>query len=761
MKIENCDYLGQQIDISEYFYSIGHIYYNISEMTDFDLETMAGTIKFTRHERKGRMAFNMYTSPFEEAQSWAFPPAYSDTPSYPIRIAFPAENIVRIYTSYSNLPLEDNDSLMLEKNREIEDVERKVVEKGVELRTSELQVQLQFKPFSIIIKDKNGKVLTKTLNQEDGKCLLNCNPLPFSYVHKVDDYKKYAAASLSIFPNEHFYGCGESFTKLDKTGQKVVLWTKDPHGVETQDMYKPVPFYMSSRGYGVFTHTSAPVTFDFGHNYQEAQTIFIGEEDVDIFVIAGTPKEILEGYTEITGKSQVPPLWSFGLWMSRITYESEAEAREVAAKLKEYEIPCDVIHLDTGWFEYDWRCDYEFSSSRFDDPGKMIQDLREDGYRICLWQLPYFTPNNVLYREIVDNGYAVVNADGKLPTDDAILDFSNPEAVKWYQSKIEELLDLGVAAIKVDFGEAAPLSGAYHSGQSGTLEHNLYPLRYNKAVADITKEVTGEDIIWARSAWAGSQRYPLHWGGDCENTNMGMLASLRGGLSLGMCGFTYWSHDVGGFVQKSPEELYKRWTFMGIFTSHMRCHGAPPKEPWNYSDEFLELFRKQLSFRYRLMPYIYAQSINSSAKGYPMMRSMFFEFPEDRNCLELEDQYMFGDNILVAPLFEDNATCRDVYLPDGKWIDLFSKKCYDGGRWHNIPASELCGVALVKDGSVIPMVDSALTTDAIDWDSLAYHWFTSDEDKCFGLGIEYSDKKVFDLDKELMSDYEAVIEKCL
>lgn len=759
MKIENYDYLGQQIDISKHFYSIGNTYYNISEMTDFNLDTMMGNIKFTRHERKGRMAFNMYTCPFEDSQSWAFPPAYSDTSSYPIRISFPAENIVRIYTSYSNLPLDDHDSLMLENNNEINSVKKEAIENGVRFTTKALEVEIKFSPFSIIIRDKDGKILTKTLNSEDGKCLLNCNPLPFSYVRTVSDLKKYAAASFSVFPNEHFYGCGESFTKLDKTGQKVVLWTKDAHGVQSQDMYKPIPFYMSSRGYGIFTHTSAPVTFDFGYNYQEAQTIFIGEEDVDLFVIAGTPKEILESYTEITGKSQVPPLWSFGLWMSRITYESESQVREVAAKLKEYEIPCDVIHLDTGWFEHDWRCDYQFSHSRFDDPEKMIQDLKGDGYHICLWQLPYFTPNNVLYKEVVENGFAVVNSDGRLPTDDAILDFSNPEAVKWYQNKLKQLLELGVSAIKVDFGEAAPLNGVFHSGKSGMLEHNLYPLRYNKAASDIIKEVTGEPVIWARSAWAGSQRYPLHWGGDAENTNMGMLASLRGGLSFGMSGFTYWSHDVGGFVQKSPEEIYKRWGFMGIFTSHMRCHGAPPKEPWCYSKEFLELFRKQLNFRYRLMPYIYAQSIKSAEKGYPMMRAMFLEFPGDKNCLELEDQYMFGDNILVAPLFEDNAKGRDVYLPSGKWMDILSKKCYEGGRWHTIPAGELCGIALVKEGSVIPMVDPALSTSKIDWDTLTYHWFTVEKNKFSGIGIEYPDFRAFNLDKSAISKYKVIVEK--
>lgn len=757
MNIKNFDYLGQEIDVSEQFYTLGNVHFNVQKMTDFDLETLTGTIQFNRYERKGRQSFNLYTAPFEEAISWTFPPAYSDTPSYPIRLSFVASNVVRIYTSYSNKPLDDNDSIMLEKVGSYEGVVKEKTEGGARLTTPDLTVDINFEPFQITIKDKTGKVLTKTLNMEDGMSLLNSNPLPFSYVHSAENMSKYSAASFMISPGEHFYGCGESFTKLDKTGQKIVLWTKDAHSSESQDMYKPVPFYMSSRGYGIFAHTSTPVTLDFGHDYAEAQTIFIGEADVDLFVIAGSPKEILSGYTDITGKSDLPPLWSFGLWMSRITYDSEEQARQVAEDLKKHEIPCDVIHLDTGWFEHDWRCDYKFSTSRFDDPEKMIEDLRKDGYHISLWQLPYFTPNNALYPEIIEKGYAVLNADGELPTDDAILDFSNPEAEKWYQEKIKDLLDIGIEAIKVDFGEGAPVTGAFHSGRSGMAEHNLYPLRYNKAAADITKEVTGESIIWARSAWAGSQRYPLHWGGDAENSNMGMLASLRGGLSIGMSGFTYWSHDAGGFVRKSPEELYKRWMFMGIFTSHLRCHGQPPKEPWNYSDEFLDLFRKQVNFRYKLMPYIYAQSIKSSAAGIPVLRSMFVEFPEDRNCLKLEDQYMFGDDILVAPLFEDNQTERDVYLPSGRWIDLQDpKNSYEGGQWINIKAGELMGIALVREGAVIPMVDPALTTSKIDWSSLKYHWFTTDESKCMGTGLDFNNKKVFDLKAEFLETVELV-----
>ena len=276
---------------------------------------------------------------------------------------------------------------------------------------------------------------------------------------------------------------------------------------------------------------------------------------------------------------------------------------------------------------------------------------------------------------------------GNLPYEDAVLDFSNPETVKWYQDKIADLLKMGVGVIKVDFGEAAPYDGIYHSGKTGFYEHNLYPLRYNKAVADITKKITGDNIIWARSAWAGSQRYPLHWGGDAANTNTAMAATLRGGLSLGLSGFSFWSHDIGGFVNKAPEDIYSRWTPFGMLTSHTRSHGAPPTEPWEYSKSFLDGFRLADDMRYMLMPYIYAQAKDCSEHGLPMVRALFVEYPDDPGSWLIDDQYLFGSDMLVAPLFE-NVTERDVYLPPGKWIDYQSGQVYSGG-WHKIKAGKI------------------------------------------------------------------------
>lgn len=715
-------------DVSQPFHDWKSILFLGHDVKSFEPSTGAGSIEWLRSGRKARFAFNQYDYFLEPVSAWEFPVEYPESPVMPFEISFVNARTVRLRINTRKQTVKESPSEMLagEIGSDSEGAWSASIktESGYRWESEHGKVELTLHPFRIVFKDADGHVLTQTQHHQDTYSLQNAYPIPFSFARSVADYRQSIAATFSLAPGEKIFGTGESYTGLNKRGQRVHLWTRDALTAQSQDMYKPIPFFMSSKSYGMFIHSSAPMTLDFGHEYDAANTIYLDDDALDVFFFFGGPKEVLSEYTRLTGRSPVPPLWSFGLWMSRITYESEAEAREVARKLREHEIPCDVIHLDTGWFEEDWRCDYEFSQSRFDDPGQMIQDLRKEGFRISLWQIPYFTPNNRFFNELIERGLVITDADGNLPTQDAILDFSNPEAVSWYQEKIEHLLGMGVAAIKVDFGEGAPIFGRYHSGQSGRLEHNLYPLRYNKAVAEVTERVTGESIIWARSAWAGSQRYPLHWGGDAENTDSAMLASLRAGLSIGLSGFTYWSHDIGGFVKESPEKLYRRWVPFGMLTSHSRTHGAPPKEPWAYSESFMNDFRRAVEMKYQLIPYIYSQAQLSSAAGHPLMRTMFFEYPEDPTCWMLDDQYMFGADLLVAPLFEETDT-RDVYLPEGTWIDYQTENVYEGGRWHRIQAGEIPIIVLVREGAAIPHAELAQSMDAVDWDRIQARVYTA------------------------------------
>ena len=712
-----------QKDMSTDFYDLSNTYFFADSLVSFDAAKGEGLVQWKRYRMSPRQAFNLNGYWPVRMQMLDFPDAaYENDPNLKIKIEFisPRAARIRMFTS----PVEP-------KNTDQEDIMFcdgfKARGTGAMWKTSQTGDAISYKsqygsieikkyPWRLVIKDANDKVLTQTrhlIDNDSSQVKLQ----PFSFIKRGSDNSRSINPVLTLAPGERIYGCGESFTSLNKVGQKVHLSVTDPQGPETDGQYKPVPFFFSNRGYGIFMHTSAPVTCDFGASYIGADRLFMADEQMDFFIFFGEPKDILYEYTEITGKSPLPPLWSFGTWMSRITYFSQEEGLEIARQLRVNRIPADVIHFDTGWFGTDWQCDYQFAKDRFKDPVKMLKQLAKDGFHTCLWQLPYFTPKNRFFNEIIDKGLNVKNATGGMPVEDAILDFSNPETVDWYQQKIEGLLKQGVSTIKCDFGEAAPYNGFYHSGKGGLYEHNLYPLRYNKALWEVVeRNHPNEGIIWARSAWAGSQRYALHWGGDAATTNTGMLGDLRGGLSFGLSGFSFWSHDMGGFVTASPEDIYRRWLPFGFLSSHTRAHGAPPTEPWLISESFTDAFRACAEMKYKLMPYIWEQAKECSKLGLPMVRALLVEFPHDQGAWYVEDEYMFGSKMLVAPLLE-SGNSRNVYLPKGKWIDYQTGKVYEGG-YQTIEAGEIPCIILIKDGSVIPHAPLAQRTDQINWNAI-------------------------------------------
>jgi alpha-D-xyloside xylohydrolase len=725
--------LSDLVDVSPDFHDFTNAYYLADSLVAFDPATGAGTLKWLRHQLYPRIAFDNMEAVLRPFPGVVFPESeYATNPELPFSLEFVSPRTVRVRIRTGPPPAHEAPSPMLvgEPGHD-SSWTHTVVEGGHRYSSAYGSVTVLENPWHLEFRDAGGRLLTRTQHTSDYATTL-VPALPFSFVRRSSDQSRSVAAVLSLSPGEKLFGCGESFTRLDKRGQRIVLWANDANGVQTGRMYKPIPFFLSSRGYGMFVHTSAPATFDMGASFQGSNELLLGDDTLDLFVFLGPPRAVLDEYTSLTGKAAMPPLWSFGFWMSRITYFSEDEVRAVAAKLRENRIPSDVIHLDTGWFETDWRCDYAFSKTRFRDPAKMIADLKKDGFHISLWQIPYFTPENRLFPEIVEKGLAVRDAKGGLPYEDAVLDFSNPDTVRWYQEKIAGLLRMGVGAIKVDFGEAAPLTGIYASGRTGFYEHNLYPLRYDEAVADVTREVTGDTIIWGRSAWAGSQRYPVHWGGDAANSDTAMAATLRGGLSLGLSGFTFWSHDIGGFTARTPEELYRRWLPFGMLSSHSRAHGAPPKEPWEYGKDFTDAFRRAVDLKYRLMPYVYAQAKDSSEHGLPMVRALFVEYPQDAGSWEVEDEYLFGADLLVAPLLEAGTTGRDVYLPPGDWIDYQTGKAWATG-WHRIEAGEIPVVLLARDGAAIPQVALAPSTAFIDWSKLDIAVFARHAARAEGL----------------------------
>lgn len=536
-----------------------------------------------------------------------------------------------------------------------------------------------------------------------------------------------ATISFRCEADECFVGTGERFRKMDLSGQTFQLKNQDGQGVNNRRCYKNIPFYLSSRLYGAFFHTSDYCKLSLADHSTRSVQFMNEQATIDVFLIGGdSPERILHTYRMLTGFPSMPPLWSFGIWMSRMTYFSADEVEDICQRLRQENYPCDVIHLDTGWFRTDWLCEWKFNPERFPDPKGFLKRLKDNGFRVSLWQLPYIAQGAEQLREAQENRYIsweeqtkecgdkrAENQGGEDTTDirensnsnfsaldyAGTIDFTNPAATDWYKNKLlKPLLDMGVVCIKTDFGENIHMNHQYHNGTPPERLNNIYALLYQKAAYEASSNLplkgeassqTAESapIIWARAAWAGCQRYPVHWGGDSESSWAGMAGSLKGGLHFGLSGFAFWSHDVPGFhsvpdFMNSPlnEKVYVRWTQFGVFSSHIRYHGTCKREPWHYP-AIAPIVKKWWKLRYRLIPYIIEESEKATKSGWPMVRALLMHHPNDRTVWHIDDEYYFGDKFLVCPVMNERDE-RDIYLPEGIWVDFFTGERLDGGKWH-------------------------------------------------------------------------------
>lgn len=544
-----------------------------------------------------------------------------------------------------------------------------------------------------------------------------------------------ATISFRCDADEHFVGTGERFRKMDLSGQTFELKNQDGQGVNNRRCYKNIPFYLSSRMYGAFFHTSDFCKLSLAdHSTRSVQFLSYGAT-LDVFLLGGkTPGEILKGYRMLTGFPSMPPLWSFGIWMSRMSYFSADEVEGICDRLRSEHYPCDVIHLDTGWFRKDWLCEWKFNTERFPDPKGFIRRLADKGFKVSLWQLPYVAEGAEQLKEAKRNGYishqpSDISRQTSAQTSNfsaldyaGSIDFTYEKAVDWYKyALLKPLLNMGVKCIKTDFGETIHMNHCYHASTPERLS-NLYCLLYQKAAYEVTEEITGEGIIWARAGWAGCQRYPLHWGGDSESSWAGMAGSLKGGLHLGLSGFAFWSHDVPGFhstpdFMNSPldEKVYVRWTQFGVFTSHIRYHGTCKREPWHYPS-IAPIVKRWWKLRYRLLPYIIGQSEEACRGGLPMIRALLIHHPEDRQVWHIDDEYYFGNDFLVCPVMNSDNR-RDIYLPEGEWVNFFTGERMKGSRWYyGIEVSLEEMPVFVRPNTIIRMYpDDVESTDDMDF----------------------------------------------
>ena len=542
-----------------------------------------------------------------------------------------------------------------------------------------------------------------------------------------------ATISFKCTPDECFVGTGERFRKMDLSGQTFQLKNQDGQGVNNRRCYKNIPFYLSSRMYGCFFHTSDYCKLSLADHSTRSVQFLNDHATLDVFLIGGkNPEEILRGYRLLTGFPQMPPLWSFGIWMSRMTYFSADEVNDICDRLRAEHYPCDVIHLDTGWFRTDWLCEWKFNPERFPDPKGFIQHLKDNGFKVSLWQLPYVAQGAEQLQEAKTNKYISQStkeeesSTGGASNFSALdyagtIDFTYQKATDWYKNQLlKPLLEMGVKCIKTDFGENIHMDHQYHSMTPERL-NNIYSLLYQRAAFEVTKEVTGDGIVWARSAWAGCQRYPLHWGGDSASSWDGLAGSLKGGLHFGLSGFAFWSHDVPGFhsipdFMNSPldQQVYVRWTQFGVFSSHMRYHGTCKREPWHYP-AIAPIVKRWWKLRYKLLPYIIEQGELSCRTGYPMVRALLMHHPHDRQCWHIDDEYYFGSEFLCCPVM-NSENRRDIYLPDGMWANFFTGERLQGGRWYynvEVPLDQM--PVFVRPGALIKLYpDDVDCTDQMD-----------------------------------------------
>lgn len=633
-----------------------------------------------------------------------------------IQISSPMPEVIRVQTHHYmgvvkkgpefELNIQENLNLITEEDKE-----------KIEIKSGNLKLIVNKNNWSMTYK-RDEEYLTQSGWKDLAYIKTDWKGLAYD---KGGDEDTYMRQQLRLSVGELIYGMGERFTPFVKNGQTVDIWNEDG-GTSTEQSYKNIPFYISNKGYGVFVNHPEKVSFEVGTEHTKKVGFSVPGESLDYFLINGpTMKEVLTRYTDLTGKPSLPAPWTFGLWLSTsfTTNYDETTVMSFVDGMIERGIPLSVFHFDCFWMkEFHW-CDFTWDSRVFPDPKGMLGRLKDKGLKICVWINPYIGQESSLFKEGMEKGYFIKRPNGNVWQWDmwqpgmAIVDFTNPEACKWYSDKLEVLLDMGVDSFKTDFGERIPTDVIYYDGSDPIKMHNYYTHLYNKVVFELLerKRGKGEAVLFARSATVGGQKFPVHWGGDCWSDYESMEESLRGGLSLMMSGFGYWSHDIGGFESTSTPDVYKRWAAFGLLSSHSRLHGSTSyRVPWAYDEESVDVVRFFTKLKASLMPYIYKESIETSKTGVPTMRSMVLEFTEDRTCHYVDKQYMLGSSMLVAPIFNDQGI-GEYYLPKGIWTNYFTGEKVEGERWIKEKHNYLSIPLMVRENSIIAVGNNNMKAD--------------------------------------------------
>lgn len=664
------------------------------------------------HVKVEEDALTVYAAPRRIEHRWET----LNIPLITVRFTSPMENVIRVQVWHHRgaVPRRPSFELNLQKPHvEISDGDDEAT-----LRSGRLTVHVKKDEWHVAFKD-GDRVVTGSGRRALG------------IMDTADGV--YMREQLNLGVDEYVYGFGERFTAFVKNGQTVDIWNADP-GTSSDQAYKNVPFYVTNKGYGVLVNHPEFVSFEVATENVERVSFSVKGEHLDYFVIYGPSlKDVLERYTALTGRPALPPAWSFGLWLttSFVTDYDEEAVTGIIEEMARRDIPLHVFHFDCFWMrEFHW-CNFKWDERVFPDPEGMLRRLKSRGLRICVWINPYIAQQSELFEEGMRGGFLLRRLNGDVwQCDDwqagmGIVDFTNPEACRWFRDKLRGLLTMGVDCFKTDFGERIPVDVKYHDGSDPFKMHNYYAYLYNKTVFDLLEEElgVGEAVLFARSATVGSQRFPVHWGGDSSACYESMAETLRGGLSLSLCGFGFWSHDIGGFDGNPSPDLYKRWCAFGLLSSHSRLHGnASYRVPWLFDEEAVDVLRFFVKLKCRLMPYIYGCAVEAHRRGIPVIRPMILEFQEDPACHFLDRQYMLGDSLLVAPIFSPDGMVQ-YYLPEGRWTNFITGDVVEGGRWVHEKHGYMSIPLMARPNSVIPVGSNSERPNYNYAENVTFHVF--------------------------------------
>jgi len=625
-----------------------------------------------------------------------------DGPVLTIKLTAPYEDVIRVQTWHYQGEKLKHPNFEVVNNDQVLDIDE--TDTQLTFNSGDLKLTIDKNHFNILFENALGEM---TVLDQKG----------LAWIQGPED-QTYMRGQFKLSVGEHIYGLGERFTPFVKNGQSVDIWNEDG-GTSSEQSYKNIPFYLSSKGYGVFVNHPEKVSLEIGSELVSRSQFSVPGEKLDYYLINGpTPKEVVQRYTALTGRPALPPAWSFGLWLSTsfTTDYSEETVNHFIDGMEERGIPLSVFHFDCFWMDaFEWTS-FIWDRKNFPDPQAMLNRLKAKDLKISVWINPYIAQKSPLFEEAHEKGYLIKKPNGDTWQWDrwqagmGIVDFTNPDAAKWYQDHLRELLAMGVDSFKTDFGERIPTDVVYHDGSDPDKMHNYYSFLFNKVVFELVEEVKGknEAVLFARSSTAGGQQFPVHWGGDCDSTYEAMAESLRGGLSLTTSGFGYWSHDIGGFESTATPDVFKRWTAFGLLSSHSRFHGSSSyRVPWDFDEEAVDVARHFTKLKNRLMPYIYRHAVKNNQTGIPVMRPMIFDFPEDPLVETLDRQYMFGDDLLVSPIFNE-AGIGSFYLPKGVWTHLLTGETVEGGTWMKEEYDYFSLPLFVRANTVLPLGSSDL-----------------------------------------------------